>query len=170
MAKIRVSQKDFSKRFQRELSKEIDKRLKKAESKWKKPAIELLKDELKANYSIGESPVEGGGNQTGAKQKFAKYSDSYKKQIKSGRFSEFSKRITPVNLKLSGKMLNSLKDRSTAKGIVLWFTSPIAKYHNDLGAGKSKVIRKMVPDDGQKLRTSIRLKLQKLFTDKIDKT
>jgi hypothetical protein len=114
-------------------------------------ATERLKKDIVDTIQRGNSPVKG-------ERRYVDYSDSYKAQIDE-RFSETHlKKLRPVNLTLSGQMLRSIKGRVTDRGISIWFASPIAKYHNELGAGKSKVIRRMLPKDGEKFKTSVTLR------------
>ena len=58
-----------------------------------------------------------------------------------------NKKKSPVNLFLTGEMLNSMYvDRDETRQVVwLGFADKKAKYHNDMGAGKSKVIRRLLP-------------------------
>ena len=119
---------------------------------------------IEQSLTTGKSPVERAGystNPTG--RKYKKYSDSYKDQIRKGRVRGKSS-VTPVNLKATGKMRRSLKGRPTLKGILLFYTSPIAKYHNDLGAGRSKVVRQILPRDEQKFARPIEKSLTDLYT------
>jgi len=89
-----------------------------------------IEGEIVATIFDGKSPVKG--------KSFVKYSDSYSK-IKGKK--------RPVDMFLSGKMLKSIKTRITKNfGIRIFFTSPIAVFHDILGAGKSKVIRRLLPD------------------------
>lgn len=119
----------------------------------------------------GVSPVQG--------QKFPKYSKSYKESIrgrtmfftvsgggggkkviaiKAGRGQRLptlpyamGKQLSPVNLKLSGQMLNSLKVRKLGSGastrLEIIFEDEVATYHNKLGAGKSKTLRRLLPTE-----------------------
>jgi hypothetical protein len=41
----------------------------------------------------------------------------------------------------------------------VWFSDKKAKYHNDEGAGKSKVIRRMLPKDGEDFSRNIQNKI-----------
>lgn len=126
----------------------------------------ILKDILR-----GVSPVRGEG-------KFKKYSKSYKLSIrgkvqfftvnsggttktiaiKAGRGETLptlphvlGKRLSPVNLKLSGEMLSSLKLRAlgsaTSRKIEIVFEDDVAVFHNKLGAGKAKVKRRLLPTE-----------------------
>jgi len=98
-----------------------------------------IKEDVLRRIKRGSSPVAGEG-------KYQKYSDSYKKQIKYIK----NKNVRPVNLKVTGKMLDSFKIKKLRKGISFIFTDPKAIYHDELGAGKSKVIRRMLPRDNER--------------------
>lgn len=74
------------------------------------------------------SPVYGFG-------KYQKYTAAYAKKKGVGRGK--------VDMKVSGKMLNSLKTRATRTGFTLWFSSGLAKYH-DL-PGLARVLRRLLP-------------------------
>jgi len=101
----------------------------------------------------GISPVEGDG-------KYQKYSESYKKAIKPvkllksgkrskksgyGRYTKYDKQISPVNLKLSGEMLDTFFVEPSPDGLFVGFKHKLANIHSLQGAGKSKVIRHMLP-------------------------
>lgn len=123
---------------------------------------------------------------TGGRSRYQKYSPSYVEamQGKAAYFTKngkviraeidqddkelvkFSKELygnkkqRPVNLKLSGKMLNSLKSRIVKDGrIRLWFSDEKAKYHDKLGAGKSKVFRRLLPRGIEEFNRAIQLKI-----------
>jgi len=96
----------------------------------------------------GISPVDGFG-------KFDKYSDSYKKEIKkqtSNRMNAASpkKRRSPVTLRLTGELHRSLK-LFTSGGfgktfkLVFDWRDFLADIHNRRGAGKTKIVRRMLP-------------------------
>jgi len=106
-------------------------------------AERLIVGEIKRGFS----PVASYG-------KFDAYSESYKKAILAGRVMPKTE-VRPVDLTVSGQMLNTFKVSKTSKSIVMEFTDKIAKYHNDLGAGASKVIRKMLPSSGEKFKKTI---------------
>jgi len=113
---------------------------------------------VKKRMAKGISPVKN--------QKWVKYSKSYVAQI-NGKvsfftskttgmvhpmpgvanpiFGAFGKKVRPVNLKLSGVLWESFYTKQNSRGIVIGFSDPVAKYHNDEGAGKSKTVRPMLP-------------------------
>ena len=109
-----------------------------------KKAIKDLKDivieVIRENISKGVSPVRG-------QKRFVAYSDSYKMQIKKKRkpFNTIRKRIGRVNMTVTGEMLQSLKSLPLSKKLKIFFSDKKAIYHNELGAGKSKVIRRLLP-------------------------
>lgn len=110
---------------------------------------------------------------TGGKTRYQKYSESYQDQItrraaylhfKGGgsiriddedeqdyidELNEYliknNKRIRPVNLKVSGTLHRSLKKKKGPGYLRLTFEDPKAIYHDQKGAGKSKVIRRLLP-------------------------
>ena len=130
------------------------------------PIVErVLKKEIIDAIKSGKSPVKGGGGQTGSGVRFVGYSETYKDQIKkSKKIKKYGKRLRPINLLLSGKMLKSVKSKHRRDGLVsIWFTDKKAKYHNEMGAGKSKVIRRMLPIDNQEFSLTISRKLKKLI-------
>ena len=109
-----------------------------------------IKQAINQDMIKGISPVKGGG-------KWTKYSPSYKKEISKGTSSRMraaagGKRITPVNLRLTGQLHRSLKVSTTggflrAFKLVVAFNDFLADIHNKQGAGKSKVIRRLLPTE-----------------------
>lgn len=60
------------------------------------------------------------------------------------------KQVSPVNLRLSGKMINSFRVFSNnafnqSYKLIFEFRNFLADIHNRLGAGKSRVVRRMLP-------------------------
>jgi hypothetical protein len=104
-----------------------------------KAGPDIIIPEVIKTIEAGNSPVKGYG-------RFEKYSDVYVEQMKKGKLG--GKKPRPVNLTLTGKMLRSLISRDTKSGFVIYFTDKLAKIHSEEGAGKSKVIRKLMPQSG----------------------
>lgn len=154
MATIKI--KDLSK----ELKKIIDGRFKVAKRSFGRTAANKTELAIKSRISKGQSPVEGYG-------RYEPYSASYKKQIKDGNVKG-KRRTSPVNLRVTGKMLRSLKKRVTNNGFSIWFTSPIAKYHDDKSV--ARVLRKMLPDKGEKFTRDIQNGIKKSFVFWLKKT
>jgi len=116
--------------------------------------------------------IEGGRSPVKRKGRFQKYSDSYLKAIESGRFE--NKRKRPVNLKLSGDLLKSLQTFVRNKILIIRFDNSLADIHNRRGAGKSKVVRRMLPtESGETFNESIQRDVRevlKRLASKIFKT
>ena len=138
------------------VSKHLTKKVKAAQKrtlkKWKRKVGPLLKTEIRGRIAKGQSPVEG-------IKTYQKYSPSYEKAIKRTLASRYGKKIRPINLSLSGRMLKSLAVRATIAGVVIYFTNPIHKYHN----GKGRVRRATLPLDGERFKRPIKAKMKKLY-------
>jgi len=149
---ITTTPKGFSKAAQKLIEEQtkIDMRV------FQPKVIRLLKREIQEHIARGVSPVARYG-------KYKAYSKSYKKQINAGRYP--GKSIRPINLWLTGKMMKSLKGKPSRDGFTIWFSDGTADFHNNLGAGKSRVIRKMLPDDDETFNQTITRKVDKLFKD-----
>ena len=153
----RVDPKTFS--LKQYIKKDIEKATKLARERWAKEASEEVKKEIIKSIEEGMSPVKGVG-------RYEPYSESYKEAINKGRYSAYNKKTNPVNLKLSGKLHKSIRTRITKTGFSIWFTDRKFTYHNDLGAGKSRVIRPILPTGaGERFRS----KIEKVITDIIIK-
>lgn len=129
-----------------QLYKYLNNTLEKAEKaslkSWQTKAKPVIKEEILDYVSKGKSPVKNQGN-------FEKYSVNYKKKDKS-----------VVNLKVTGKMLKSIKVKKTLNGISVFFSSPIMKYHN----GQGRVDRLTLPvENNQEFRKEIKQKLASLY-------
>lgn len=97
------------------------------------------------DMNAGVSPVKG--------KRWAKYSDSYKKAINTPRIKRLatgSKLTSPVNLRLTGKLWESLSTKTTPTFFSSWrliiaFDNFLADIHNRRGASKRKVVRRLLP-------------------------
>jgi hypothetical protein len=119
-----------------------------------KGTMKELTDEVTAQIKRGISPVDGAG-------KFRKYSDSYLEAIKKGSGEAEQKRgkRSPVDMTLTGKMLDSLEVTQRGNSHFMEFEDPKAYFHNNSGAGKSRTIRRLLPDkDGEKFNTVLQRK------------
>jgi phage gpG-like protein len=128
--------------------------------KWRSSAQKIvadrLPDEIIRNISAGVSPVRG--------KKFKKYSDSYKDAIRSGVYSKDGKARSPVNLKLTGKLHESIFIDIRGNKIIVGFKNALADIHNRLGAGKSKTVRRMLPTEkGEQFNKSITLSIREFL-------
>lgn len=126
-----------------------------------KALINVYKKEIISEIEGGRSPIDGQG-------RFVKYSDSYKKQIKAGRYK--GKKPRPVNLKLTGDLLKSLFVKLIRGGFRIGFDNELADIHNKQGAGKSKTIRRMLPTNkGEQFNRSIRKRVREVLTQTANK-
>jgi len=123
-------------------------------------------DYILGSIAAGLSPVEGF-------KSFQKYSQSYLKAIKRTKGFGFGKSRSPVNLNLSGQLIKSFKAILKSDRINIRFDNEKFVYHNNEGAGKSKVKRRMLPtEQGEKfnkqittsIRESLERLIQKIFT------
>lgn len=74
-----------------------------------------------------------------------------------------NKKTSPVSMSATGQMLNSMYLEKKGSKIILGISDYKAQYHNDLGAGKSKVIRRLLPTkSGEKFITNIDSRLKRL--------
>lgn len=132
-------------------------KLKKSVEKYRDDFIQQTTAELKPlilnEIENGRSPVAGFG-------RFKKYSESYLKLIRRGYFD---KKERPVNLTLSGQLLNSLQITPKKSDIEITFTDDLFNIHNKDGAGKSKTVRRMLPTNkGEQFSRSITLRFREI--------
>lgn len=164
MATLVLDKKIFTRQLEKVVKDEIKKRESATISSWQAGATDILRQEINAAFDRGQSPVEKGGTkQTGGRPRYQGYSKLYSLHIKKGYYDQFGKKLRPVNLLLSGKMRNSLIISNIKNGLKLRYTDEKAEYHDRLGAGKSKVIRRMLPDTGESFSRVITQKLRQLF-------
>lgn len=143
-------------------------------AKWKKEAAPLMKEEIEDRLDRGESPVANQRN-------FKAYSESYKKQIK-GDLSffkkggktipfkptrptvpqQYNKKTSPVNIKLTGALRESLRVAAIASGLKVWYTDKKAKWIND-PKNPSMPRRAILPLTNEKFKTKIKDKLSSLY-------
>ena len=107
-----------------------------------KKLAEVMRKEIIDNHILkGKSPVKGEG-------RFDRYSESYKKQIRSktGILKAIGKKVTPVNLKVSGQLISSFNIKKTEKGLKIGFKDKVSAYHQK---GTDKMPRRqMLPGGG----------------------
>ena len=124
----------------------------------KKAELNEFKNKVQDSIETGLSPVEGKG-------RFVNYSASYQGAIKKNRYKNYNKKLRPVNLTLSGDMMKSLYVEKTNEGFIIGFKNKLAYIHTVLGAGKSKVIRKLLPQEGEYFSNSITSFLRKTVSE-----
>jgi hypothetical protein len=114
---------------------------------------DVVVDEIRDHISEGKSPVAG--------KKFKHYSSGYAK-IKG--------RKRPVDMTVSGDMLKSLSSKKTKTSFFVFFKSKIAEYHDSLGAGRSKIIRRLLPTKrGERFTKVIQNRIIKALNDAVKK-
>jgi len=121
---------------------QIKSQLGNTKSRFYKVIEKIFPQEILNFISKGISPV---SNQ----RKYQKYSDSYKTAIKKG-YVDGKKKRSPVDLKQSGDLHDSLETSITNRGVKFEFKDEKAKYHDIEGAGKKKVIRRLLPNTGNR--------------------
>lgn len=108
---------------------------------FKKEIKDSFGKELLDLVEKGVNPVKKAGNA------YAKYSDSYKEAIKAGRVPGKVPGARP-NLRQTGELHNSLKIDISGPNPKVIFDDPKALYHNDIGVGKNKTVRRLLPNHG----------------------
>jgi len=133
MAKVKMPP---VKRFVRSFSTKLSQNISRAEKS-------IIEAEITETILRGQSPVEG--------KKFKQYSKKYADRFKGGD-------RRPVTMNQTGKMLASLEVKQIRgkPGILIQFKSKIAEYHDRLGAGRSKVIRRLLPRTRERFKANIR--------------
>ncbi len=97
-----------------------------------------------------------------ASKEARKQNRGLKKLIK-GETAKYNKRVSPVNMTLSGKMVASLKAKIVGGFLTLSFFDEKAEYHNE--GTKTIPRRPLLPTkEGEKFNRSITLRLQGIAT------
>jgi hypothetical protein len=120
--------------------------------------LEEFKNKVQESIESGISPVATNG-------RFNNYSKSYQDAIKKGRYEKYNKKLRPINLTLSGDMMRSLYVEKTDEGFLIAFKNKLAHIHTVLGAGKSRVIRKLLPQGNEYFSNAISSFLTKLVSE-----
>lgn len=117
----------------------------------------LIEKEIIATILSGRSPVRG--------KRWRDYSEKY-----ADRFKQGSRR--PVNMLRTGKMLDSLEVKQVRgrPGLLIRFNSPIAIFHDREGAGKSKVIRRLLPRSRERFKDNIQVLIDRLLRSVVRKS
>lgn len=128
---------------------------------------DLVVDEMKKSLGAGIPPIRGS-------RRFDVYSESYSKQIKRGHPENPSKKIRPVNLFLSGKMLSFLKHRINGGKLEIGIinadqeTQKIAIAHQT--GTKNMPKRRFIPSrKGEKLTVTIDRAIKNLYVEIINR-
>ena len=123
-------------------------------------------DEAKSMIASGQSPVKGNG-------RFQGYSDSYLKAIRDRLNASDGKTVRPVNLNLSGKMLDAYGYRANSNSVTVGIMTAtnsieneIAGYHND-GTDKMPQ-RQLVPKEGEEWAVKIMRVIKEIYSDRLN--
>lgn len=150
--RIKINKQDF-----KLVIDEIDKAkkgAKQAVTQFYSQAARIMIYDIRETILRGNSPVKG-------QRRFVDYTERYKTRILKGYYP--NKKLRPINLKLSGRMLNSLASREKADGWTVYFTNKLARIHSLEGPrGRRDKIRKVAPFGTEKWKTSV-LKNSKEF-------
>lgn len=124
-------------------------------------------EHIQASLAKGLSPVKGIG-------RLQRYSVDYTEAIKRGAFRSFGKKQRPINLFLSGEMLDSGRTEQRKGGVRVVFPHYLADIHNRRGAGKSKVVRHFMPttsgeEFSRTIMSPIYVELQKLVSQEVSR-
>jgi len=121
--------------------------------------------EMRLSLERGISPVRG-------VRRFENYSKSYSEAIRKG-YLELTKKVRPVNLYLSGRMLKALEFRANyAKlEVGIWDSemSELAGYHQD-GTDKMPARRFVPTEDSEELTVTIDRALKNKLIDIINRS
>lgn len=83
------------------------------------------------------------------------------------------KKVSPVNLKVTGDMLNSLTATRVNRGVLIKFDDKKAKYHDIDGVGKAKTLRRLLPNtggrEGEEFNSRLMQNLKKLYENGLKK-
>jgi hypothetical protein len=128
----------FKKLFLHELPKDIKKN-------FARNIKDKIGDIIKGKILRGETPVSGHGT------KFVPYSEAYAK-VKGKK--------APVDMLVTGKMLNSLKVKQDKLGRVeIYFDDDKARYHSIEGEGR--VHRPLLPERGETFKQDVMREINK---------
>lgn len=147
--------------------KKLQQKIKDLEAKTALQANRTIRQEFKNKFldliSKGISPIEGNG-------RFPAYKNT-KKYPKSVRNKFPAKRNRPINLKLSGKFLNSFQ--VIVKKINVLEYGFFSKYGKDLESGHREGVhgqppRPVIPDNSESLVKSLETLILKTYKDAVD--
>ncbi len=122
----------------------------------------IVVDKMKKLIASGQSPI------TGWPQRFEQYKESYKKRILAKTYKKFSKRVTPVNLKLSGDFLKGLKsrfelDQNGYSAIVFYTEKESPKEEGHRKGKNSQKKRPTIPIKNEEFRSAIVTLIKQIY-------
>ena len=84
-----------------------------------------------------------------------------------------NKKVSPVNLKVSGDLLNSLTATRNERGVLIKFDDKKAKYHDIDGVGRARTLRRLLPNtggrDGEAFNDRLLRNIKQLYERSIQK-
>jgi len=115
----------------------------------------MLRGAIIEHIQTGKSPVAG--------KRFKQYSESYANKKGVSR--------KPVDMTVTGKMLSSLVvSMGNPRSMRVYFRSKIASYHDSLGAGRSKIIRRLIPSKkGERFAKGLENLISSMINKAVDK-
>lgn len=138
-------------------TKNLRKKIDKAKSQVGAAIEKELRKEVLKDIKAGRSPVKGQG-------RFKRYSDSYRKLIK--RSLGGIKKPSPVNLELTGELLDSVFTQVKNNKVTIGFKDKKFEYHNE-GKGNLPVRRILPTKGGEEFNRSITLRIRELVLEKV---
>lgn len=84
-----------------------------------------------------------------------------------------NKKVSPVNLKVSGDLLDSLTATRNERGVLIKFDDKKAKYHDIEGVGRARTLRRLLPNtggrDGEAFNDRLLRNIKQLYERSIQK-
>jgi hypothetical protein len=84
-----------------------------------------------------------------------------------------NKKVSPVNLKVSGDLLDSLTATRNDRGVLIKFDDKKAKYHDIEGVGRARTLRRLLPNtggrDGEAFNDRLLRNIKQLYERSIQK-
>lgn len=138
----------------------LPKRYEKAKISGLKQLAKEVKEPIKDQISRGRSPVSATKGGSEGKKIWVEYDPKYAKRYKGGK-------LRPVNMKRTGDMLDSMvvKFVASAQWVSVYFTSPIAKYHDNKKYARK--LRRLLPLKGEKFTAKLMQLMKKPILDNI---
>jgi hypothetical protein len=142
--------------------------------------VKFFKGKNGGTFAVRPKMLEG--EQTSVK--FLKGGKVKQGKTKAASFEKFekglglNKKVSPVNLKLSGKMLSHIRFNKNSHNPIIEFDDPpkyggkrLSEIHNNDGVGKNKTRRRLLPTEkGEEFNANILRRILKALKDAVKKT
>ena len=153
MVDIKLDPNDV-KKLKKIFGKDIDNKLKIVSNVFANNNKNRVRNNVVRLMEKGISPVKG--------KEWDDYSDSYNTKIdRDPSLKALGKKKKPVNLKVTGELHDSIDAENVKGKLVIETTDKLAIIHDSEGAGKKKVIRRIVPRGNEQWHDSILRPLKK---------